>query len=111
MGWDVFQLLPPKKNSTSEKNEFVVTKQIFKTIAYVVVFVFVLCGAVISKSSFLFMTSQVRPHKQVMYCNKDLELDKQYVAEVSNPEMVAWIWCIACAFLVPEAVILFNSAW
>ena len=109
--WDKFQLLPPKKNSTSEQNEFVHTKQIFKTIVNVVVFLAVLGCSIISKLSFSFMTSQIRPHKQQMYCNEDLELDKQYVAEVSNLEMVAWIWCISCAFLVPEALILLTSAW
>ena len=48
------------------------------------------------------MTSQIRPHKQILHCNKDLERDKQYVAEISSPEQVAWIWCLCCAFLLPE---------
>ena len=48
------------------------------------------------------MTSQIRPHKKILHCNKDLERDKQYVAEISSPEQVAWIWCIATAFLIPE---------
>lgn len=34
------------------------------------------------------MTSQIRPHKTIMYCNKDLERDKQYQAEISTPEQV-----------------------
>ena len=59
-------------------------------------------GAVISKTTILFMTSQIRPHKKILHCNKDLERDKQYVAEISSPEQVAWIWCIATAFLIPE---------
>ena len=65
-------------------------------------FCIVLGGAVISKTTILFMTSQIRPHKKILHCNKDLERDKQYVAEISSPEQVAWIWCIATAFLIPE---------
>lgn len=51
-------------------------------------FAIVLGGSVISKGTVLFMTSQIRPHKTIMYCNKDLERDKQYQAEISTPEQV-----------------------
>ena len=64
----------------------------------------------ISKSTFLFMTSQVQLKRQVLHCNKDLERDKKYVAEISNPEMVAWIWCIAIAYLAPEIGTFIRSA-
>jgi hypothetical protein len=42
-----------------------------------------------SKGTMLFMTSQIRPHKTILYCNKDLERDKQYQAEISTPEQVS----------------------
>ena len=127
-GWDVFRVLPPEQDSSSEamnKKCMAITVRVLKVIAYVgtlvlfqipqciyqihnplyslsVSFCIVLGGAVISKTTILFMTSQIRPHKKILHCNKDLERDKQYVAEISSPEQVAWIWCIATAFLIPE---------
>jgi len=112
-GWDVFRVLPPEQDSSSEamnKRCMSITVRILKVIAYVVSFCVVLGGCVISKSTLLFMTSQIKPRKHVLHCNKDLERDKQYVAEISNPEMVAWVWCICCAYLLPELGTLFRSA-
>ena len=104
-GWDVFRVLPPEQDSSSEamnKRCMAITVRVLKVIAYAICFIIVLGGAVISKTTILFMTSQIRPHKQILHCNKDLERDKQYVAEISSPEQVAWIWCLCCAFLLPE---------
>ena len=86
-GWDVFRVLPPEQDSSSEamnKKCLAWTVRILKVIAYVFSFCIVLGGAVISKTTILFMTSQIRPKKQILHCNKDLERDKQYVAEIST---------------------------
>merc|ERR1719203_132531 len=85
-GWDVFRVLPPETDSSSEamnKRCMSITVRILKVIAYVVSFCVVLGGCAISKSTLLFMTSQIKPRKHVLHCNKDLERDKQYVAEIS----------------------------
>ena len=61
-GWDVFRVLPPEQDSSSEamnKKCMSITVRILKVIAYVVSFCVVLGGCVISKSTLLFMTSQV----------------------------------------------------
>lgn len=79
-----------------------ITVRILKVFMYIFCFAVVLGGAVISKSTFLFMTSQVRPKKQQMHCNKDLQRDKQYVSEISNPEMVAWVWVLFGAYMITE---------
>lgn len=112
-GWDVFRVLPPEQDSSSEamnKRCMAITVRILKVIAYAVCFCIVLGGAVISKATILFMTSQIKPNKRILHCNKDLERDKQYLAEISNAEQVAWIWCVLAAFLIPELGTLFRSA-
>ena len=91
-GWDVFRVLPPEQDSSSEAMNqkcMAITVRILKVIAYVVSFCVVLGGAVISKTTFLFMTSQVRPQNQREYCNHDLERSKEYYAHTSTPELVA----------------------
>lgn len=62
--------------------------RILKVIAYVLSFATVIAGCVIGKGSIFFMTSQIRPHRTVEYCNRDLERDRQYMAEISIDEQV-----------------------
>ena len=112
-GWDVFRVIPPDQDSSSEAIDqrcMAYTVRTLKVIAYFLCFAIVLGGSVISKSTMLFMTSQIRPKRQVLHCNKDLERDKTYVAEVSNPEMVAWVWCLALVYVVPEVGTLIRSS-
>lgn len=90
-GWDVFRNLPPEQDSGSEamnKRCLAITVRTLKVITYIVSFAVVLAGCVMSKGTILFMTSQIRPHKTILYCNKELERDKQYQAEISTPEQV-----------------------
>ena len=90
-GWDVFRNLPPEQDSGSEamnKRCLAITVRTLKVITYIVSFAIVLAGCVMSKGTMLFMTSQIRPHKTILFCNKDLERDKQYQAEISTPEQV-----------------------
>lgn len=46
--------------------------KILKVFAYLLTFVIVLGGGVISKGCVLFMTSQLRRDRKLQYCNKDL---------------------------------------
>ena len=72
-----------------------ITVRVLKVITYIVSFAIVLAGSVMSKGTILFMTSQIRPHKTILYCNKDLERDKQYQAEISTPEQVRQIFSLS----------------
>ena len=104
-GWDVFRTIPPEQESGSESFDrkyigFAV--KLLKVIAYIMCFVVVLGGSVISKATVLFMTSQIRPQKSILYCNLDLERDKSYQADISLSERVAWIWCLFFVFIAPE---------
>jgi chitin synthase len=76
-----------------------ITVRTLKVITYIVSFAIVLAGSVMSKGTILFMTSQIRPHKTILYCNKDLERDKQYQAEISTPEQVTFFVCLSCLFV------------
>ena len=104
-GWDVFRTIPPEQESGSEAfdTKYIgYTVKFLKVLAYIVCFLVVLGGSVISKATVLFMTSQIRPQKSILHCNLDLERDKSYQAEISLSERVAWIWCLFFVFVTPE---------
>ncbi|TRY61889.1 hypothetical protein TCAL_08870 [Tigriopus californicus] len=112
-GWDVFRNLPPEQDSGSEAIDarcLGIIIRILKVVAYILSFIIVLGGCVIGKGTLFFMTSQIRPRKTILHCNRELERDKQYSAEISSAEQVAWIWCLFAAFIIPELGTLFRSA-
>lgn len=91
-GWDVFRVLPPEQDSGSEAQNTrcaLLFARICKIIAYVLTLCVVLAGCVVSKFTFLFATSQIRPRKTVEHCNRELERDKKYSAEISVAEQVS----------------------
>ncbi|KAK9304728.1 hypothetical protein QLX08_003947 [Tetragonisca angustula] len=110
-GWDVFRNPPPKIDSGSMANQrcLEVTVQITKMIVYLLVFVIVLGSGVVAKGTILFMTSQLRANRTVVYCNRKLGRDKQWMATLPEEERIAWIWCIIIAFAVPEFGTLIRS--
>lgn len=73
-GWDVFRDPPPKIDSGSMANQrcLEITVQITKAAVYLLVFIIVLGSGVATKLSVLFMTSQLRASKTLVYCNRDL---------------------------------------
>ncbi|XP_035215199.1 chitin synthase chs-2-like isoform X2 [Stegodyphus dumicola] len=75
-------------------------------------FCIVLGAAVISKGTFLFMTSHVRGNKTQSVCKKGLGLDRDRDYEVSLEEFerIPWIWSIFLALIVPELFALFRSS-
>lgn len=70
--WDSFQDPPTQNNcgSAHENNRFSTLKQLFKFIAYLLVFFVVLIAATTSKMSFLLMCNYVRHGYRVQYCNE-----------------------------------------
>ena len=90
-GWDVFRSLPPEQDSGSEainQKCLGIIIRILKIFTYVLCFVMILAGCVISKGTLFFMTSQIRPQKTTLYCNVELERDRQYQTKNSETEQV-----------------------
>ena len=103
-GWDVFRVLPPETDSSSENIQKWLKNavKILKVFAYLFTFCMVLVCGVVTKITTLFMTSQIKLNKETEYCNHALERGKDYVARISTQERVAWTWCIFFAFIIPE---------
>jgi len=103
-GWDVFRVLPPETDSSSEAVDkwLGTTVKILKVLAYIFTFCVVLVCGVVTKGTTLFMTSQIKMDREIEYCPNDIERGKQFRAKISTTERVAWTWCIFFAFLVPE---------
>ncbi|XP_012283627.1 uncharacterized protein LOC105701456 isoform X1 [Orussus abietinus] len=110
-GWDVFRDPPQKIDSGSMANQkcLEATVQITKVLVYFFVFIIVLGSGVIAKGTVLFMTSQLKAGRTMVYCNRQLGRDKQFVVQLPEEERIAWIWCIVIAFAVPEFGTLVRS--
>ncbi|XP_051174656.1 chitin synthase chs-2-like isoform X2 [Leptopilina boulardi] len=109
--WDVFRDPPPKIDSGSMANQRCaeVTVQITKVIVYLLVFVIVLGSGVVAKGTILFMTSQLKAGREIVYCNVQLGREKQFIVTLPEEERIAWIWCIIIAFSLPEFGTLVRS--
>jgi chitin synthase len=72
--WDVFTNPPPAiiTGSMADQTCMQVSLQIVKVLAYICTFIFVLGGAVLSKGTLLFMTSQLRTDTTIEICNKSI---------------------------------------
>ncbi|XP_037922524.1 chitin synthase chs-2 isoform X1 [Hermetia illucens] len=110
-GWDVFRDPPVKIESGSTANQacLELTVKILKVFAYLITFIIVLAGGVVSKGCVLFMTSQLRNDRKIPYCNKDLGRDKQFVVQLPEEERIAWLWAIIIAYAVPEIGTMIRS--
>ncbi|XP_012526631.1 chitin synthase chs-2 [Monomorium pharaonis] len=112
-GWDVFRNPPMKidSNSGSMANQKCLERmvQVIKVLVYLLVFVIVLGSGVVAKGTILFMTSQLRQDRRILYCNRQLDRENQYIVTLPEEERIAWIWCIIIAFAVPEFGTLARS--
>ncbi|XP_071565855.1 chitin synthase chs-2 [Temnothorax nylanderi] len=112
-GWDVFRNPPMKSdsNSGSMANQKCLERmvQVIKVFVYLLVFVIVLGSGVVAKGTILFMTSQLRQDRKILYCNRQLDRENQYLVTLPEEERIAWIWCIIIAFAVPEFGTLVRS--
>jgi len=110
-GWDVFRVLPPEHDSTSEQVDkwLGTTVKILKVLAYIFTFCVVLVCGVITKGTTLFMTSQIKMGRNIEHCPNDIERGKRFEAQIPTTERVAWTWCIFFAFFVPEFGTFFRS--
>jgi chitin synthase len=69
--WDVFTNHPPViiTGSMADQTCIQLSLQIVKVLAYIFTFIFVLGGAVLSKGTLLFMTSQLRTSTTIKFCS------------------------------------------
>ena len=70
--WDVFTNNPPIiiSGSMADQTCMQLSLQIVKLLAYILTFIFVLGGAVLSKGTLLFMTSQLKRERNVTFCSE-----------------------------------------
>ena len=90
-GWDVFRVLPPDQDSGSEATNSRCTIWLIKScklLIYLLTFMVVLGGTTFSKMSLFFMTSNIKGKRTIGYCNRELERDKSYQAEIPVAEQV-----------------------
>lgn len=111
--WDVFTNNPPVilSGSMADQTCIQVSLQIVKLLAYICTFIFVLGGAVLSKGTLLFMTSQLNSKRNVTFCSEVLyEKQKQYIVLPDEKERVGWIWSLFFAYCIPEIMTFLRSA-
>jgi chitin synthase len=108
----VFRDPPIKIDSGSMANQACMefTAKFLKVIAYLFTFILVLTGGVIAKGAILFMSAQVKRDRKIVYCNRDIARDKQFVATLPEEERIAWLWVIMIAYAVPEIGVFIRSA-
>ena len=61
-----------------------VSLQIVKVLAYICTFLFVLGGAVLSKGTLLFMTSQISSTRNITFCNATLSGNSEHLLPLSH---------------------------
>ncbi|XP_050552797.1 chitin synthase chs-2-like isoform X2 [Spodoptera frugiperda] len=110
-GWNLFREIPVKKESGSMASTAGIdfSVKILKVLAYIFIFGIVLGSAVVSKGTLLFITSQLKKGKAIIHCNRQLELDKQFITIHSLEERVTWLWAAFIAFSIPEVGVFLRS--
>ncbi|KAL3268213.1 hypothetical protein HHI36_007337 [Cryptolaemus montrouzieri] len=85
-----------------------------KILAYIFVFIVVLCSAILSKGTLLLMTSQVKPNTTRPFCNKLIGhssdvLNRDFVVTLPVEERAVWIWVLIFSYFVPQIATLYRS--
>lgn len=108
--WDVFTNNPPViiTGSMADQSCMQTSLKIVKILAYVFSFLLVLGGAVVSKGTMLFMTSQLTIGRTIQYCNQGAK-QRQFVVTLPEVERVGWVWCLFFAYAVPELMSFVRS--
>ncbi|ODN00837.1 Chitin synthase 1 [Orchesella cincta] len=103
--WDLFEELPPDKDSDLDEDQKVynfVLKSL-KLITYIITFFVVLASSVISKSATVLMTSQLRNKNQsIPYCSSQISGNVEFLSYSTQDERISWVWAIYFAFMLPE---------
>jgi len=111
--WDVFKDDPPViiTGSMADQTCMEVSLKIVKILAYILSFLFVLGGAVVSKGTLLFMTSQLSSTRSIPFCSEVFNERQMHLTVERLPEVerVGWIWCLFFAYAVPEVLTFLRS--
>nr|AHY28560.1 chitin synthase II [Anthonomus grandis] len=109
--WNTFKVIHRKTASGSTvENKLVDNGVKFLKIATIfITFLVVLGTAVLSKGLILLMTSQIKKNVTRNYCNKGLDISRQYIFSVPGVERATWIWFLMLAYFVPEFMTFFRS--
>ena len=114
--WDIFRLLPKKPEDphigffTFRDRTLHVIRSIIKVAVMIVCFLIALGGCIVSKSSFLFMTSQLQPRKEVYVCPYGYPPGFKYKAQMNEPEMAQYVWMIVYAFWTMEIITFLRAS-
>jgi chitin synthase len=83
--WDVFTNNPPViiSGSMADQTCIQLSLQIVKVLAYICTFLFVLGGAVLSKGTLLFMTSQLSSPRNFSFCNATFNGNYEHLLPLS----------------------------
>ncbi|VEN49053.1 unnamed protein product [Callosobruchus maculatus] len=104
--WNLFKNIPRKTESGSAAESKLLHLGIkcLKLATVIITFTVVLSTAVVSKSTLLFMVSQVRLNTSRAYCNKGFGVDdrQQFFVTLPPEETTVWIWMIMFSYWVPE---------
>ncbi|CAN8011733.1 unnamed protein product [Ixodes pacificus] len=110
----MFKETPPEQEDETRTSFWVFcTLKFLKVLAYLLTFLLVLGGAVVTRATLLFMTSQLKIPPSSPFLNstrkicKDglsLEEDKLYSTGVDSVQRVAWKWMLLLVLCVPELI-------
>nr|QWX20092.1 chitin synthase 2 [Henosepilachna vigintioctopunctata] len=109
--WDVFKDTPRKPDTGSdlESKQYDFTVKAAKILVYVVVFMVILCTAMLSKGTLFLMTSQVKINTTRPICNEHLDTNRKFQVQLPEDERVTWIWALIYVYFVPQIATFLRS--
>ncbi|XP_071050759.1 chitin synthase chs-2-like [Onthophagus taurus] len=108
--WDIFDEPPELSDENlDEENEKLKTlERCTKLLIYIITFFMVLFGSVISKATLLFVTAQIS-RKSKPYCKENVGSEGEFMVELPEEEIVAWMWILIFIYFVPQLATFLRS--
>nr|XP_022915952.1 uncharacterized protein LOC111425889 [Onthophagus taurus] len=108
--WDIFDE-PPELSDESpdeEDEKWKTLERFTKLLIYIITFLMVLFGSVISKATLLFVTAQIS-RKSKQYCKENVGSEGEFMVELPEEEIVAWMWILIFIYFVPQLATFLRS--
>ncbi|XP_055379056.1 chitin synthase chs-2 [Condylostylus longicornis] len=101
--WDSFEDPPPEVTSGSlaNWNKFGAFLKFLKIITYITVFSIILVSSIVSKNTYILMTSQLQLGHNARYCDIR-HPDTEKYAFIPEKQRISWVWTLIFSFAVPE---------